>query len=52
MSYSGFPASAGIDLFKTINGKRVERLPRERGDRPGQALPFAVVKRASPRARG
>ena len=50
--HAGYPACAGIDLFRAMANSSGSRLPRMRGDRPQLRDATAYVGRATPHARG
>ncbi len=49
---TGYPACAGIDLPGPAQGDVAGRLPRMRGDRPGQDCRERNRQQATPHARG
>jgi len=52
MTLQGYPACAGIDLYRKSVRPKELRLPRMRGDRPKRPSSFKPTHAATPHARG
>jgi hypothetical protein len=50
--FDGYPAHAGIDQSRFFRELAEERLPRTRGDRPGQRHDIDTIAAATPHTRG